>query len=80
MDEKYTPPQISKKRYSVHKLVLKAYHEQGALGWKYAIRGRISKKWIEAQELHLDIRKSCMNPQDHIVIRSLWKAMDYLWR
>ena len=46
--KKLPPPRLSEKRHPVHKKVLEVYYEQGELGWRHAIRGRISKKWIEA--------------------------------
>ena len=78
--KKLPPPRISDKRHPVHKQVLEAYHDERKLGWRHAIQGRISKKWIEAQEIHLEIRQSKMAQQSHTVNRSLWKAMEYLWR
>ena len=73
------PPRISVKRHPVHKLVAEAYAAQALLGWRHAIRGRISVKWIEAQELHMNLRHSTIS-QGHHIIRSLWTAMEYLWR
>jgi len=46
------PPRISLKKYTVHILVREAYDTQSLLGWDHAIRGRLSKKWYEAQSLH----------------------------
>ena len=76
---KLPPPRISGKRHPVHKLVLEAFHDQEQLGWRHAIRGRISAKWIEAQELHMVLRKSNIS-QGYLIVRSLWIAMEYLWR
>ena len=43
------PPQISEKKHPVHILVRDAYAAQDLLGWNNAIRGRLLKKWQEAQ-------------------------------
>ena len=73
-------PEISAKHHPVHKLVREAYTEQTLLGWRHAMRGRISTKWLQAQHLHAQMRGSDRPAQGHILICVIWAAMDHLWK
>lgn len=43
-------PLIHLDRGVVERLVLVAVEEQGRIGWGNMVKGRLSKKWIQAQE------------------------------
>ena len=73
-------PEISTKHHPVHKLVQEAYEDQHLLGWRHAIRGRLSTKWTKAQTLHAQMRGSERPAQGNIIIRLIWNAMDGLWK
>ena len=75
-----TMPEISAKYQSVHKLVREAYEDQTSLGWRHAIRGRISTKWSQAQHFYAQMRGSDRPAQENILIRLIWNAMDGLWK
>ena len=75
-----TMPEISAKHQPVHKLVREAYEDQTSLGWRHAIRGRISTKWSQAQHLYAQMRGSDRPAQENILIRLIWNAMDGLWK
>eukprot|EP00588_Corethron_pennatum_P028744 CAMPEP_0194333340 /NCGR_PEP_ID=MMETSP0171-20130528/62446_1 /TAXON_ID=218684 /ORGANISM="Corethron pennatum, Strain L29A3" /LENGTH=98 /DNA_ID=CAMNT_0039095531 /DNA_START=447 /DNA_END=739 /DNA_ORIENTATION=+ len=70
------PPRISEKKHPVHVLVKEAYDDQEIIGWSHAIRGRLSKKWQQAQSLHSQVRVEVNPPQKATLIRIIWKAMD----
>ena len=74
-----TLPEISQKTHPVHKLVQEAYDDQTTIGWRHAIRGRISKKWSAAQKLHNESRGT-ERRQGNIIIWLIWTAMDSLWK
>ena len=73
-------PEISAKHHPVHKFVREAYEDQTSLGWRHAMRGRISTKWSQAQHLHAQMRGSDRPAQGNILIRLIWNAMDGLWK
>eukprot|EP00588_Corethron_pennatum_P029013 CAMPEP_0194317430 /NCGR_PEP_ID=MMETSP0171-20130528/14177_1 /TAXON_ID=218684 /ORGANISM="Corethron pennatum, Strain L29A3" /LENGTH=89 /DNA_ID=CAMNT_0039074011 /DNA_START=390 /DNA_END=656 /DNA_ORIENTATION=+ len=75
-----TMPEISTKHHPVHKLVQEAYEDQNLLGWRHAIRERLSTKWTKAQTLHAQMRGSERPAQGNIIIRLIWNTVDGLWK
>ena len=70
------PPKISPKKHPVHAIVKEAYEDQNRIGWNHALRGRLSKKWFEAQSLHVKTRPGALPPQRATLVRIIWKTMD----
>ena len=43
------------------------------------MRGRVSRRWLEAKRLHNETRKLKNGDQGRVVVRIIWLAMERLW-
>ena len=43
------------------------------------MRGRVIQRWLKAQSLNNETRKSKNGDQGHVVVRIIWLAMERLW-
>ena len=65
----------------IHTAIGEAVEEQFVIGWENALRGRLSKKWGEAQKL-ADAQMKLRERSGLIVnlISKLWEQMHILWK
>eukprot|EP00957_Ditylum_brightwellii_P068757 5218976-Ditylum_brightwellii.AAC.1 len=61
-----------------------AITDQILLGWMNFIKGRVSKKWAEAQKLYLDFAapNSTKHTEEHwaqALVLGLWNYFDEIW-